>query len=465
MFLRIKHFFRKLVLPLSQNEDEARREFILNVLLVAIISLCSVAFVVNLLKGFMNLEVAMSAVIIFIPLSFFVSLYFLSRKGFLSSTSFIFLGVFFLLNSYTAFKYGVDIPAGLMVYALIIVMSGILISTRCAFYVTLITVTALSFLGYLQIYSILPLQSYWRKEILTMADVVLISVIFSIIATVSWLSNREIEKSLVRARKSEAELKKERDSLEVTVEKRTKQLKEVQADKMAQLYRFAEFGRLSAGVFHDLVNPLTAVSLNMEKVKTEYSKDSTASQAKTYVDRAVIAARKMEDFVVAVRKQLTREENSTYFSLNEEIGHVIDILSHKAQKAHVSLRFSAAQTITVFGDAAKFNQVILNLIANAIEAYFPADQDDSGRDVNVSLGKDEEMILLSIKDFGMGIAPENMEKIFEPFFTTKTQGQGIGIGLSLSKRIVEKDFGGAISVTSRVGEGTLFVIQFLNKKE
>jgi signal transduction histidine kinase len=140
-------------------------------------------------------------------------------------------------------------------------------------------------------------------------------------------------------------------------------------------------------------------------------------------------------------------------------------LSHKAQKAHVSLRFSAAQTITVFGDAAKFNQVILNLIANAIEAYFPADQDDSGRDVNVSLGKDEEMILLSIKDFGMGIAPENMEKIFEPFFTTKTQGQGIGIGLSLSKRIVEKDFGGAISVTSRVGEGTLFVIQFLNKKE
>lgn len=476
MFSQYKTFFKNLILPLSQDEDKARHEFILNVLLMGGISLSFVAFLINLVEGVMDLNPAIPARIILVPLSFFLALYFFSRKGFLVPSSFAFVGTFFLLISFMAFNYGVDLPEGLMTYALIIVMSGVLISTRFAFLMTFITILVIFSVGFLQINAITPPQSYWRRELLTMANVAFISALFFIISTVSWLSNREIEKSLKRARASEAALKKERDSLEVTVEMRTRELKDAQAEKMAQLYRFAELGRLSSGLFHDLVNYLTAVSLNMEKVNTEYMSSNATSDTKTYIEKAVLATRKMENFVVTVRKQLAQQKDNKVFSLNEEIQDVLDVLSYKARKFDISLGFSSDHPASLLGDALKFNQIVLNLVTNAIDAYIPERQVDAPEkaflemnhrkhEVRVSLHEKGENIILSIKDYGMGIPEAHIEKIFEPFFTTKVSEQGIGLGLSLTKRIVEKDFGGTIRVESKVGVGTEFVIQLPKKHE
>jgi signal transduction histidine kinase len=472
----IKYFFKKLVRPLSQNEDEARHEFILNILLIASIGLSVVAFVINLTKGLMGLSVAVSAVMVFIPLSFFVSLYFLSRKGFFLTASYCLLITLFSLASYEIYSWGADLPSALLTYVLVIVMAGILISTRLAFVTTIGISFMVIIVSYLQMNKLISSNLYWKNVPISMADFIAFVIIILIIATVSWLSNREIEKSLARARRSEAELKKERDLLEVTVEKKTRELKEAQVEKMAQLYRFAEFGRLSSGLYHDLVNSLNAVSLNMEKVKKEYSSGSAVSEAEAYVDKAVIATRKMEDFVIAVRKQLMRQENNTVFSLNVEIQHVVDVLAYKAKKVNVSLRFLAQQNIEIFGDAVKFNQVVLNLIANAIEAYLPFTQSTNGsldaspkgegrnREVLITLEKAGDVIILFIQDHGVGIAEEHTQKIFEAFFTTKTEGQGIGIGLSLTKRIVEKDFGGTIDVMSNASAGTVFTVRFSQKK-
>ncbi len=362
-------------------------------------------------------------------------------------------------------------------YALIIVISGILISTRFAFLTAFVITIATVVIGYLQIHLILPTNSYWRADMVTMENIIMICLILFIIAVVSWLSNREIEKSLKRARKSEAELKKERDSLEITVEKRTKELKEVQAEKMAQLYRFAEFGRLSSGLFHDLINPLTAVSLNMEKLKSSnqqvrehiesFEKQTgvvSVAEAAGYIDSAVHAAKKLEDMVIAVRKQLTRQENNILFSLTDEIIYVMDVLSHKAQKAGVKIQFLRKDDIRIFGDAIKFNQVALNLIANAIDAYEGISNKSERHNVLAQLGEENGAIVFSVKDFGIGIPEKNMQKIFEPFFTTKTEGRGIGIGLSMTKRIVEKDFGGSISLKSKIGEETIFTVKFPNRK-
>lgn len=438
-------------MPVSKNEDKARREFILNVLLLSIISLSLVAFLMNLIKWIMGLYNAMSAGVVFIVFSFFVVLYTLSRKGFSTLTSTVFLGVFFLLNSYTAIKYGVDISDGLLVYALIIVMSGILVNTRFAFFTAGFTAFFIVIVAYLQINSILPPDSYWRLELLNMANAIFIAVVLLIIAVVSWLSNREIEKSLKRARKSEAELKQERDSLEITVEERTKELKEAQVEKISQLYRFAEFGRLSAGIFHDLMNPLNSVSLNTEKLK-----NTTNNK---YVERATGAARKLQDLVIAVRKQLARQANKKVFSVNKEIKDIISILSYKASKAKIKVHFSAQDEISIFGDAVRLNQVVLNLIANAIDSYSHSGS-NARREIAVYLYKEDGKLVLKVVDYGAGIPAENLTKIFEPFFTTKTNEEGIGIGLSMTKSIIEKDFGGSISVSSKVNAGATFIVEF-----
>lgn len=384
----------KLLAVKSEDEDSRRKEFILNILLFSSIFLFVAANIISVIASVVHPESynhnSISAIILFIILSFFIFLYFLSRKGFFRIASYLLITVLFLLASYMGYRWGVDVNASLLFYVLAIVVSSILISTRFSFVMTALVSLAIFIIGYYQINNILHPNLYWKTEIFGMTDIFMLVIIFFIIATVSWLSNREIEKSLVRARRAEADLKKERDSLEITVQQKTNELREIEMDKMAQLYRFAEFGRLSAGLFHDLMNPLNAVSLNMEKVKSRgenlsVQPDKIAmDETKAYLDRAISAAKNMEDFIVAVRKQISKQANKESFSLTEEIRQVISVLSYKALKANIKIVFSSSGNIETIGDAVKFNQVALNLIANAIDAYLPASAGEM-REVIVSL--------------------------------------------------------------------------------
>jgi signal transduction histidine kinase len=483
--LNIFNFFKKFISPISQNEDLARRESISNTLLITSIVLSFIVFVLDLIAPLVGWSPTIHKEVVFIIFSFFAFLYFLSRKGFSRFASYCLLVILFLPVTYEGYMWGIENPTTTLSYVLIIVMAGVLINTRFAFITTIIiSLTVIAF-GYSQSQGIAHPDFYWRNEYISVADVIVFALIFFIIATVSWLSNREIEKSLARARRSEADLKKERDSLEITVEERTRELKETQAEKMTQLYRFAEFGRLSSGLFHDLINPLTAVSLNIEKIKNadqdvrahvESVKDKTGvapiSEVSEYVDKAVVAAKKMEDMVCAVRKQLSRQETKTIFSVNEEIAQALEVLSHKAQKSGVAIRLFSRQEVKTYGDAVKFNQVALNLIANAIESYLPIrsfaiggtkegqeKENADTRAATMSLSQNGDTIVFEVKDKGVGIPEENKQKLFEPFFTTKKEGYGIGIGLSMVKRFVEKDFSGSIEVESKEGDGAVFIVK------
>lgn len=477
--LTIKWFCLSLILPKSKNEDIQRSEFILNILLLSIIILFAVAFLIasiDYLSKAPNYR-GLSPFVDMAIFLFFITLFILSRKGCVLLSSLLLICIIFLFATYMGYRWGVDLPAEILLYSVIIVMSGILISTRFAFITTLIICATVIITGYLHNLGTVEVNRYWVNQTWTVSEITVASILFFVIATVSWLSNREIEKSLKRARKSEAELKAERDSLEIKVEERTKELKEVQAEKMTQLYRFAEFGRLSSGLFHDLINPLNAVSLNIGQLKNQVAiggretavpvdlsaiasvKADVSAQAISCVDRAVSAAKRLEGMVTAVRKQLARQENKTNFSLKEEIEGVISVLSHKAQKEGVIMRFLFNEDISLFGDAMKFNQIALNLIANAIDAYSMV-RGLRSKGVVISLKQNGDNAVFAVKDWGVGIPNENKQKIFEPFFTTKAEAGGIGIGLSMTKRITEKDFGGDIEVLTKEGEGSEFVARF-----
>lgn len=362
------------------------------------------------------------------------------------------------MAAFMSYKWGVDLVASLLFYALTIVMTGILLNKRYIFITSLTVGGVIIATAYLQATHKVTAERYWTSETWGIAETSAAVIIFFVIATITWLSNREIEKSILKLRRSEAELKDERDSLEIKVEQRTKELKEVQAEKMTQLYRFAEFGRISSGLFHDLINPLNAVSLNLGKVSSVENHPSI-SDTKEYVDNAVHAAKRLEDLVVAVRKQLRREETNALFLLDEEIRHVIEVLSHKAQKANVQLNFLPIAENTNFqivGDAVKFNQIVLNLLANGIDACSDMPDESGEKWVRISLMGEPRTIVMLVEDNGSGIPDQHMDKIFEPFFTTKTNGQGLGIGLSMTKRIVEKDFGGVLTAKSEIGKGSSF---------
>jgi signal transduction histidine kinase len=455
----LSFFFNKIVNPRSQGDDSRRREFILNVILVGSIVLAVIAN----LSLFFNVYTQGSAyrgssffVHAFI-LFVFVGLYALSRAGFPRAASLIMMGLYFVPVTYTLYRWGVDVPQGLLTYVLIIVISGILLGTSFAFFATATISLTLLALGYMQNAFITRPDLSWKSEMLHMNDVLVAVITLAVVSVVSWLSNREIEKSLRRARRSEAELKLERDSLEVKVEERTRELRRTQMERMTQLSHFAEFGKLSSGLLHELANPLTALSLNLERLKDRYAEE--VAGMKSHVEQALDAAKRMEDFVRAARKQIQQQETMADFSPAEEIRQVIQILGYRAKQEGVEVGFKGGSRIVAYGNFLKFSQVMSNLVANAIDAYAGEAGKSRTKEVEVRLRQKDDTVFITVRDFGIGIAEENLKKIFDPFFTTKGAEKGTGIGLSMSREIVEKDFGGRISVASAEGRWTLFTVE------
>lgn len=446
---------KTLIKPKCENETIRRQEYSLNILLAFSIISFSILNLIRVIDYILYIDkrgIPLASTLLILGFLFF--LLWLSRRGLIKIAASLLLIVFSLPMLYSFFTWGADLPAGLLLAVLVITISGILLGARLAFISTLLISGFIIILTNLQSRKIVNVQSYWRGESAQIGDAISYAILLFIIAVIAWLFIRTINQSLRRALKSEQLLREERDSLEIKVEARTREIKNLQAEKINQLYRLAEFGRLSSGIFHDLINPLTAVSLNLEQIKTET--DSKIISAKSYLSQALLATNKMERLITSIKKQISRENVIEVFSLNQEINQTIQILSYKSRKADVNIKFREDNEITMRGDALKFGQIIANLLANAIDACENAPQ----KEILIDLTNYEDRIELKVKDSGIGISSEILAKIFEPFFSTKKIGcRGLGLGLASSKNIVENDFAGDIDVISEVNVGTTFTIK------
>lgn len=447
-------WYRKLIAPLSADEDLARREYVLNVILASSIILLSL---IDVLMWFERVilgpaDTGVSPLTFAIIPVFFVVILALSRRRHPVVAAYLLVAMYLVSDGYALYRWGADLPTALLGCALIIMISGILINARFGFFTTSLIAAYLVALRYLQTNHIITAED-WRNNSATI-DAVAYVIIFLIITTVAWLSNREIEKSLGRARQSEAALTEERDSLEVKVEERTRELREAEFEKVKELYRFAEFGQLASGLFHDILNVLNAVSLRLEQP----ARDTTRSLDNKTAEKTT---REIERFVQGMRKQLDHREARESFSLAEGIDQALQLISYKALAEGVQIEFDheTADAFLYFGNPFKFHQLIINLTLNAIDAYAPIPKNDLRRRiVAISLARETNAIVFRIIDHGCGIPAAIREKIFEPFFTTKSGHQGTGIGLASVKKIVEDDFHAAISLKSVGGYGSTFTI-------
>lgn len=450
-------FYRLLLQPRAKNKDLARREFILNVLLAAFIVLAIVSNVL-IVKNYFSLGTEYGGIspdISIVVLLIFLYLYFASRKGYSKIVAYLIITLLVGMTFMLSIKWGSLLPQAALLYAFIVIISGILINARTTFFVTILISGFLITLSYLQTANLISYDSAWRQKIFDTTDTIAASTTLGVIAVASWLFNREIEKALQRARGSEKALKEERDLLEVKVEERTKELKKVQLEKILHLYHLADFGRMTAGLFHDIVNPLTTVSLNLERLNRR-NKSSMVKQA-------VQGTKRMESFVQAVRKQIQKQEVKMLFSPDKEIAQAIEVLVYKAKAAKVAVHKISNQKIKTYGNPLRFNQLVTNLLGNAIDACETVKR-QKNRKIIIKLSTKNKKIILIVQDPGCGMAKKNIKKVFDPFFTTKSIEKGTGIGLSICKNIVEKEFGGKIKVKSKEKEGAIFTVTFPIRK-
>lgn len=441
----------------SEKNELRRREYILNTIIWGSIALFSM-FTLFVFYNFFTMDEyrGIPPVFALVILGIFLFLYFLSRIGRIVSAAYLLVFIYFSFITYGVFVWGVDLPQCLLTYAVLIVIAGIILGKTFSLRLTLLIIVTINLIGYLQVNGLIEVHSYWKVGVLSIGDVIEYSITLGIITLVSWLSNGEIEKSLMRARNSEAELKKERDMLEDKVKERTEELQRIQYEKNRQVFKMAEFGRLSSGLFHDLSNYLTVLFLSVERAET--GEHASFSETKNEIKKVNLSLDKTREFLSSMQRQMQMENKLTLFSLVKEIESVIDMLSYELKKKGVntSFKYDKKGDFLILGDLAKFNQIIINLLINAIDAYESMETNE--KIIEVEIRRLDDFFEVIVRDFGEGIDNCIIGSIFDPFFTTK-KDKGTGVGLTTARELARENFLGDISVRNNEVCGVEFKIK------
>jgi histidine kinase len=229
----------------------------------------------------------------------------------------------------------------------------------------------------------------------------------------------------------------------------------------------ATLGEMSAGVAHELNQPLsvikTASNYLLKKIRKNEAIDpgnlrTMAEEMDHYVDRAAKIINHLREF--GRKAEVTREP----VQINEAITKAHEMFDQQLKLREIQVLKDLQEDLPVIlADANRLEQVFINLLINARDAIEEKLERASGRDgkkeIRLKSYVDNGTVLIEVEDTGIGIPEQVKDKIFEPFFTTKRVGQGTGLGLSISYGIVQ-DYGGRIVVESQEGQGTKIVLQF-----
>lgn len=228
--------------------------------------------------------------------------------------------------------------------------------------------------------------------------------------------------------------------------RRNMELQLLQADKLASL------GQLSAGVAHEVNNPLglilgfTQLMLREEPEGSQKFEDLKTIEKHTRNCKTVVEA-----LLNFARKTETRK---VHVDVNSAIDQVVMVVAHQFEVSGVEIQVQYEPLLPrVLGDAEKLKQVVMNLVMNARQAILKTGRIAISTEYDVR----RRQVVIRVKDSGSGIAPQILPRIFDPFFTTKPTGQGTGLGLSVSYGIV-KEHNGDIQVLSEPGKGSLFSV-------
>jgi two-component system NtrC family sensor kinase len=301
-----------------------------------------------------------------------------------------------------------------------------------------------------------------------------------------------ISEDITDRKRAELELRRKNQMLEEAIRAEREAidtLKHAQS-RLVQSEKLASLGQLVAGVAHEINNPLAFVTNNIVVLQRDFAGLKEILKAYQAADATLLAAdpqaaanihelaeridvtyslanlaetltrsreglKRIQQIVLDLRdfsRQETVGDLQEHVDLNTGIASTINIVRGRARGRGVELTADLTPLPGITCSPTKINQVVLNLVANAIDACH------TGGKVTIRSRTRPSGIEVEISDNGSGIDPSVRDKIFDPFFTTKPQGQGTGLGLSISHGIVA-DHGGTITVESAIGKGTTFFVR------
>jgi C4-dicarboxylate-specific signal transduction histidine kinase len=242
-------------------------------------------------------------------------------------------------------------------------------------------------------------------------------------------------------------------SIALDITRRERELREVQGE-LARANRVAILGQLTASIAHELRQPLTSLATNGNAGLNWLAlQPPNLEKAKLTFESIVEESRRASDIINGLmdltKKEAPRKES---LDINDAIVEVSALIHSEALKSGVSIHKQLAPRLPrLQGDRVQLQQVILNLIANAIQAMSGLSEGE--RELRISTERTESGVGVACRDTGPGLAPETLDRLFEPFYTTRSDG--VGMGLSICRSIVQAH-GGRLWATACEPKGALF---------
>ncbi|MFO7982249.1 MAG: ATP-binding protein [Desulfuromonadales bacterium] len=218
-------------------------------------------------------------------------------------------------------------------------------------------------------------------------------------------------------------------------------------EQLRRADRLSALGELSAGMAHEIGNPLGSIKGTAEILRDAFpAEDKRHEFSEILIREADRLNKVVHDFLTFARPSPV---GAGRYEVNEVLRDVLLLTRQQAKKNGVEIILNEDPVPAVVGDREQIKQAFLNLILNAVQAM------PQGGLLTISSARSDGRAEIRFVDTGQGISAENLDRIFNPFFTTRHEGTGLG--LAITHRIVQSH-GGGLEVNSRVGKGTEFIL-------
>jgi len=220
-------------------------------------------------------------------------------------------------------------------------------------------------------------------------------------------------------------------------------------DRLRQADRLASLGRLAAVIAHEIRNPLGSIQGAVEILGEGVPAADPKSEFAQIARKEVAALERLTSEILQFSKPAAPKQLP--IDPREIVEDACRLCADQARRQAVDVGVAPAPATRILVDPEQIKQVLLNILINAIQVQ------PSGGRIEIRISRDTKDVVISVQDFGPGIAAEDLEHIFEPFFTTRREGTGLG--LAISYQLVTRN-GGSISAESTPGQGACFRIRF-----
>lgn len=265
----------------------------------------------------------------------------------------------------------------------------------------------------------------------------------------SWLLEKRVSERTADLNAANMQLVQEIEERKAT-ETRLRQTQ----NELVQAGKLAALGQMSAALSHEFNQPLAAVKSYAENAATFLDRDRTKEARHN-----ILLISQMADRMAAISKHLRNfarrpQEKIAPIPLVAVLDDALELMAAKIKTAGAEVVYSRPENeIFVMGGRVRLQQVLVNLLSNALDAM----EDAEMRRIEISLHQKDARWLVDVRDLGPGLSDKVMDQLFDPFFTTKSPGQGLGLGLSISYNIV-RDFGGTMVASNHPAGGAVFTV-------